>query len=275
MSLTETPHLSLPYLAAAQAQKHVTHNEALRLLDALVQLSVVSRLITPPLSPIDGARHIVLPAATGVFGGQAGKIATFVDGGWLFAVPEEGWLAFSEADNRQYIYRAAAWQDHIATAVSGAPLAKIGINTNADATNKLAVKSNAAYISHDDVTPGTGDTRLSLNKSLPAKNASLVFQTNWSARAEMGLSGDDDWRIKVSADGATWRDALFIDGATGFLGVGTSVPEGPLHIFRTNSGPIIDRIDNASGAPSFLSRKARGTAAAKLRKRCADHTLLA
>ena len=222
MSLTETPHLSLPYLAAAQAQKHVTHNEALRLADALIQLSVLSRLTIPPVSPVDGARYIVLPAATGVFAGQIGKIATFVDNLWLFAMPEEGWLAFSEADNRQYIYRAGVWQDHIATAVSGAPLAKIGINTNADTTNKFAVKSNAAYFSHDDVTPGTGDTRLSLNKSLPAKTASLVFQTNWSGRAEMGLSGDDDWRIRVSADGAIWKDAIQISRATG----GVRLPNG-------------------------------------------------
>ena len=35
-----TTHLLLPYILAAQAQKHVTHNEALRLLDAMVQLSV-------------------------------------------------------------------------------------------------------------------------------------------------------------------------------------------------------------------------------------------
>ena len=28
-----TTHLLLPYILAAQAQKHVTHNEALRLLD--------------------------------------------------------------------------------------------------------------------------------------------------------------------------------------------------------------------------------------------------
>jgi Protein of unknown function (DUF2793) len=215
MSLTETPHLMLPYLAAAQAQKHVTHNEALRLADALIQLSVISRITVPPVSPVDGARYIVLPAATGVFAGQTGKIATYVDNLWLFAAPEEGWLAFSVADNRQYIYRAASWQDHIGTAVSNAPLAKLGVNTNADATNKLAVKSDAAYFSHDDVTPGTGDTRLSLNKSLPTKTASLMFQTNWSGRAEMGLSGDDDWRIKVSPDGTVWKDALQINRATG------------------------------------------------------------
>ena len=47
-----TTHLGLPYLLAAQAQKHVTHNEALRLLDAMVQLSVLDRTRTaPPASP--------------------------------------------------------------------------------------------------------------------------------------------------------------------------------------------------------------------------------
>ena len=215
MSLTETPHLLLPYLAAAQAQKHVTHNEALRLVDALVQLSVISRLTLPPLAPIDGARYIVLPAATGLFASQSGKIATYVDSLWLFATPEEGWLAYSVADGRQYVYKANTWQDHVGIAVSSAPLTKIGVNANADATNKLAVKSDAVYFSHDDVTPGTGDARISINKSLAIKTATLTFQTNWSGRAEMGLTGDDDWRIKVSADGAIWKDAIQINRATG------------------------------------------------------------
>ena len=52
-----TTHLLLPYILAAQAQKHVTHNEALRILDGLVQLSVIDRTRTaPPISPADGDR---------------------------------------------------------------------------------------------------------------------------------------------------------------------------------------------------------------------------
>jgi hypothetical protein len=47
-----TTHLLLPYILAAQAQKHVTHNEALRILDGLVQLSVLDRDLTaPPAAP--------------------------------------------------------------------------------------------------------------------------------------------------------------------------------------------------------------------------------
>ena len=65
-----TTHLMVPYLAAAQAQKHVTHNEALRILDGLVQLSVLDRdLAAPPASPADGDRYIVGSGATGDWAG--------------------------------------------------------------------------------------------------------------------------------------------------------------------------------------------------------------
>ncbi|KKM25255.1 hypothetical protein LCGC14_1596850, partial [marine sediment metagenome] len=45
-------NLTLPFLQPSQAQKHVTHNEALQRLDLLVQLSVLDRDLTaPPGSP--------------------------------------------------------------------------------------------------------------------------------------------------------------------------------------------------------------------------------
>ena len=44
--------LSLPYILPSQAQKHVTHNEALRLLDVMVQLAVEAfDAQVPPASP--------------------------------------------------------------------------------------------------------------------------------------------------------------------------------------------------------------------------------
>ena len=39
--MDQTPNLTLPYIMAAQAQKHVTHNEALRALDVIVQFSAL------------------------------------------------------------------------------------------------------------------------------------------------------------------------------------------------------------------------------------------
>ena len=53
--MDNTPNLGLPYIMAAQAQKHVTHNEAIRSLDAIVQLTVLDRdLSAPPGVPVDG-----------------------------------------------------------------------------------------------------------------------------------------------------------------------------------------------------------------------------
>lgn len=76
-----TPNLILPYILAAQAQKHVTHNEAVRMLDALVQLAVADRsLAAPPASPAEGARYIVAPSPTGAWSGHANHIAAYQDG---------------------------------------------------------------------------------------------------------------------------------------------------------------------------------------------------
>ena len=73
-----TTNLLLPDILAAQAQKHVTHNEALRLLDGLVQLSVLDRDLTaPPGSPADGDRHIVASGGTGNWTGWDLNVALF------------------------------------------------------------------------------------------------------------------------------------------------------------------------------------------------------
>ena len=88
-------NLSLPYIHAAQAQKHVTHNEAIRALDAIVQLAVLDRDLTaPPGSPAEGDRYIVAEAPTGAWSGRAGDVAAFQDGAWVFLSPREGWRAW-------------------------------------------------------------------------------------------------------------------------------------------------------------------------------------
>ena len=45
-----------------------------------------------------------------------------------------------------------------------AGVAMLGINTGADTTNRLAVKSEAALLSWDDAKPGPGNMRTTLNK---------------------------------------------------------------------------------------------------------------
>ena len=108
--MTDTPNLVLPYIAGSQAQKHVTHNEAIRLLDGMVQLSVLSRSIaTPPGSPTDGLRYIVAAGATGAWAGWDLNVAFWVDGAWMRLIPRVGWIAYSVADTGFYSWNGSAW----------------------------------------------------------------------------------------------------------------------------------------------------------------------
>jgi hypothetical protein len=105
-----TTHLLLPYILASQAQKHVTHNEALRLLDAMVQLSVLDRMrTTPPASPADGDRHIVASGATGLWAGWDLNVAFWVDGVWMRLVPRPGWLAWIADEAAFVVWDGSAW----------------------------------------------------------------------------------------------------------------------------------------------------------------------
>ena len=105
-----TTHLLLPYILASQAQKHVTHNEALRLLDAMVQLSVLDRTRTaPPVSPTDGDRHIVASGATGLWAGWDLNVAFWVDGVWMRLVPRPGWLAWIADEAVFVVWNGSTW----------------------------------------------------------------------------------------------------------------------------------------------------------------------
>lgn len=110
VNMNDTPNLALPYILASQAQKHVTHNEAIRTLDCLVQVAVESRgLAAPPPAPVDGTRFVVAASATGDWDGQSGKIAAFQDGAWDFYEPKEGWTAWVADEHTLVIYAASTW----------------------------------------------------------------------------------------------------------------------------------------------------------------------
>ena len=102
--------LGLPYILPSQAQKHVTHNEALRLLDVMVQLAVLDRtLAAPPPSPEAGQRWIVGFGGTGAWAGRDGQVAALLEDGWLFLSPLPGWRAQVLAEGRGYVFDGAEW----------------------------------------------------------------------------------------------------------------------------------------------------------------------
>ncbi|WDR01367.1 DUF2793 domain-containing protein [Devosia algicola] len=204
--MDSTPHLSLPYIMPGQAQKFITHNQALNALDGLVMLAVSSRnLSVPPATPASGARYIVASAPTGDWSGHANAIALFQDGAWSFLTPQEGWLAWCSDETQMLVLTADIW-----TPLRPDQYTHLGINTEADLSNRLAVAAPATLLTHEG-----SSHRLVINKASQSDTASLVFQDNFSGRAELGLTGDDRLSFKVSGDGSTFVEAMSVDPTTG------------------------------------------------------------
>lgn len=214
----ETTILSLPLILPAQAQKHVTHNEALTQLDLIVQLAVTDRTLTaPPVAPTVGDRHIVAAGATGAWAGQAGRIAYYAEAGWQFTQALPGWQAHVLAEGQTAVYDGTVWRT---LAEGDLTVARLGVGATPDATNRLAVTAPATLLNH----AGDGH-QLKVNKATVADTASLLFQTNFAGRAEMGTAGEDNFSIKVSPDGIDWPTAL-----TAAVETGEVTFPAPLHL---------------------------------------------
>ena len=201
-----TTHLLLPYILASQAQKHVTHNEALRLLDAMVQLSVLDRdLAAPPASPADGDRHIVASGATGLWAGWDLNVAFWIDGTWMRLVPRSGWLAWIADEAAFVVWNGSAW-------------VQVG---GAGGTSFAA----SAFEIHDDADPtkiaqfqlsgiGTGTTR---TFTLPNTSSELAILAG-----SQTFTGDKTFSGALTMSGATATIGTATGTATYGLGTGAT-----------------------------------------------------
>jgi len=219
----ETTHtLSLPYIIAAQAQKHVTHNEGLRMLDALTQIAVVSRsMVSPPQSPEGGQCWLVPNAgALDAFAGHDGELAAYQDGAFAFFAPQPGWSMHVLDEGVQIVFGANGWQALATGGAGGGVSGELGLNAQASAATRLAVGSDNSLFTHD----AGGSHRLAINRADTASTSSLIWQTGYQADAELGLAGPDDMALKVRSSVGHWSNALTVDRETGKLAV-TAAPD--------------------------------------------------
>lgn len=109
--MANTTQLGLPLIQAAQAQKHVTVNEALARLDGLVILTITSQsLAIPPAVVLDGICYGVPIGAVNEWAGQDGNLAMARNGGWDFVVPKRGWRALILDEGQQAIHDGTSWR---------------------------------------------------------------------------------------------------------------------------------------------------------------------
>lgn len=219
MSDDQSARLGLPYLAAGQMQKHVTLNEALTRLDALVQTAVISRTTTAqPDAPTDGALWILPDGATGEDWGSrpAQTLVRAEGGGWSAVAAPDGLVALVEDAAELVVRHWDGWVPLGRRLGEIQDLGRLGLGATADSWNPFLAKlNNALWTARETGSGGNGDLRLTLNKETGADVLSLLFQSGFSGRAELGLVGDDDLRLKVSADGSAWQDVFSVDRTTG------------------------------------------------------------
>src|SRR4051812_44011899 len=193
--MSASANLALPFIEGGELLADVTLNETLRLIDTLVQLAIVDRdLNAPSGSPAEGQRWIVKasPSPTGAWAGHGNHVAAWQDEAWVFCTPRNGWLAYLIDEGALIAWNGTSWVDAGATLTTFQNLSLLGVGTAADATNPFSVKlNNALLVAKTVAEGGDGHLRYKLSKESAAKTLSLLMQTNFSGRAEVGLIGDD------------------------------------------------------------------------------------
>ena len=250
--MEETTNLKLPLLVPNQSQKEITHNEALVILDNLVNNGVKDKdLTTPPENPSQNDLYIVGVGASGEWEGKDNQLA-FYDNGWRFCQARQGTKYWVNDENCIYVFNMTSWSKFIGgegggssgsgeggatslsqlddvslNSISQDDILKFsnGVFTNSKELNNLTglgincecdtdnkLATKSNYVLFDN---NGGDSKIKANKSSITQTASHLFQDNYSGRAEFGLIGNDDFSLKVSSDGSEWKEAFVVDKSTG------------------------------------------------------------
>lgn len=104
-----TPRHLLPLLAAGQAQKEITHNEALMLIDMLIAGTVDGVGVnTPPDTRSIGQAWIVGPSPTADWVGHQHRLVAWMPGGWRSLALPPG-AAVRDASGKLWLRGDSGW----------------------------------------------------------------------------------------------------------------------------------------------------------------------
>jgi hypothetical protein len=199
-----TPRLGLPYVVAAQAQKHIPINESLARLDGLVQLAVESRIVAAqPASPVAGGVWILPSSASGaVWTGQvAGTLMRFEAGAWEALPPSEGVMAWLKDENQMVVFDGAAWIPLSTSFKSTTAAASPGL-----ATTRLEIREEEVTLS-GALTPTT--------IVIPSRSVVLAVTT----RNTVAVTGVASFHCGVSGESTKFGSSLGLARNTSNVGV--------------------------------------------------------
>jgi hypothetical protein len=213
-----TARFGFPYIAADQAQKHVTHNAALDTIDAAIGGLVASATTTTaPASPGEGDAYIVPAGASGFGGVAAGAVAVYAGGAWTPSPPFFGRRAYALDEGRGYVYGGAAFgwvRGDLAGGLTGASLGLV----IREATLNLA--------------SGTSQTAPGL---IPT--GSIVLGV--SSKTVLAITGASSYMVGLSAGASEFGSGLGLAVGSTNLGM-----VGPFAVYA-NTGVVVTRAGGA------------------------------
>ena len=203
----------MPYLAAAQAQKHVTVNEALSLIDALAQIAVVATgATTPPATPVEGNRHIIGTGATGAWSGWDNSIALFSGGAWLRLISQAGWMAWDVSAGELLVWNGSTWTA-LNTAMSllkRASSVRVAQGLAGSATDMIVAEELLSNLSGASVT-----------STIAIPNRAIVLGV--STRTVTAITGATSYDCGIAAEISKFGGSLGV--AAGSTNVGVIGPQ--------------------------------------------------
>jgi hypothetical protein len=151
-----TPNTGMPEIAQSQSSKEITHNQALRILDVLVPFAIVQdKDLTTPPAHVAGNMYIVATGATGLWSGQASKLAYSDGAAWYFIAPKNKWPAYVVDEAKQYRYNGTSWSADAPGDVTGAASGTDNAWARLDgATGKILQNGTWVEADSGDVTAG-------------------------------------------------------------------------------------------------------------------------
>ncbi|MFN3259908.1 MAG: DUF2793 domain-containing protein [Pikeienuella sp.] len=196
--MSDTAKLALPLLSAAQAQKHVTVNEALARLDTITSAHLESaELSAPPPAPAEGDGYAVRTPGVAEWSARDGQVAFFLNGGWNFFSPPAGYAAWVADRAERMIFDGTTWR----------PTPIGPISSGAATTGALASAD-------EPIVPGFG---FSTTLSIPDR--AIVLGVTARVMNDMTGPGLTGWRIGVDGAADRYGNAIGLVAGSSLVGV--------------------------------------------------------
>jgi hypothetical protein len=193
--MTNTPNLSMTYIASSQAQKEMTHNAALNDLDFLAKTSVINTTATPPASPSTGDTYIIGASPSGAWTGFADALAGYY-GGWSIKTPQAGWTAWTRNGNRMLYYTGSAWALLTTPKLDATTTWNPGTIAHGSGISSSAIAVTGAALGDFVVVAAPYDLQgVQANAYVSASNTVIVRLTNLTGASVTLASGT--WRVRV------------------------------------------------------------------------------